>query len=153
DWLTSLPDVDPALVGCTGESGGGTQTFLLTAIDDRVKVAAPVVMVSDWFQGGCACENCAGLRVGTDNIEIAALTAPRPLKLVGATGDWPAKTMTNAYPAIRSVYALHGRPDRVSADVFNFPHNYNQTSRNAVYPFLARWLLGVDDSQATLEGD
>jgi hypothetical protein len=153
DWLSGLPDVDPARVGCTGESGGGTQTFLLTALDDRVKAAAPVVMVSEWFQGGCVCENAAGLRIGTDNVEIAALTAPRPLKLVGATGDWTARTMTHAYPAVRSVYALLGRPDRVSADVFNFPHNYNQTSRNAVYPFFAHWLLGLDDSEATVEGE
>ena len=152
DWLTGLPDVDPARVGCTGESGGGTQTFLLTAIDDRVKVAAPVVMVSDSFQGGCVCENCAGLRLGTDNVEFAALTAPRPLKLVGATGDWTKLTMTNAYPTLRKVYALYGQPDRVSAEVFDFPHNYNHTSRNAVYPFLARWLLDLDPSEPTAEG-
>jgi X-Pro dipeptidyl-peptidase (S15 family) len=152
DWLTSLPDVDPARVGCTGESGGGTQTFLLTAVDDRVAVAAPIVMVSEGFQGGCVCENCAGLRWGTDNVEIAALAAPRPMKLVGATGDWSAKTMTHAYPAIRGVYGLLGKPERLSADVFHFEHNYNQTSRNAVYPFLARWLMGIDDPESTAEG-
>ena len=65
DWLTSLADVDPARIGCTGESGGGTQTFLLTALEPRIKVAAPVVMVSDSFQGGCVCENAAGLRLAT----------------------------------------------------------------------------------------
>jgi dienelactone hydrolase len=153
DWLTALPDVDAARIGCTGESGGGTQTFLLTALDPRIKVAAPVVMVSDSFQGGCACENAAGLRHGTDNVEFAALCAPRPLKLVGATGDWTAKTMTNAYPAIRGVYALIGRPDDVTAEVFDFPHNYNQTSRNAVYAFMAPWLLGTGDVEATREGE
>lgn len=152
DWLTTLPDVDPARVGCTGESGGGTQTFLLTAIDDRVKVSAPVVMVSDSFQGGCVCENCAGLRIGTDNVEFAALTAPRPLKLVGASGDWTKLTMTNAYPTLRQVYSLYGRTDRISADVFDFPHNYNQTSRNAVYAFMGKWLLGIEDSSSTREG-
>ena len=68
------------------------------------------------------------------------------MKLVGATGDWTAKTMTNAYPAIRGVYSLVGSPDRVEADVFDFPHNYNQTSRNAVYAFMGRWLLGIDDA-------
>ena len=153
DWLTTLADVDPARVGCTGESGGGTQTFLLAAIDDRVKVAAPVVMVSDTFQGGCVCENAAGLRLGTDNVEFAALAAPRPLKLVGASGDWTAKTMTNAYPTLRDVYALYGTTDRISANVFDFPHNYNQTTRNAVYAFMGRWLLGVDDPSSTAEGD
>lgn len=152
DWLSTLPDVDPARIGCTGESGGGTQTFLLTAIDDRVKAAAPVVMVSDSFQGGCVCENCAGLRIGTDNVEFAALAAPRPMKLVGASGDWTAKTMTNAYPTIRRVYELMGTGDRISADVFDFPHNYNQTTRNAVYAFLGRWLLGIADAESTREG-
>ncbi len=151
DWLTSLPDVDPARIGCTGESGGGTQTFLLTALDDRIAVSAPVVMVSHTFQGGCVCENAAGLRVGTDNVEFAALCAPRPLKLVGASGDWTAKTMSRAFPAIRGVYSLVGSTDRVSAEVFDFPHNYNQTSRNAVYGFMAHWLLGIDDSARTKE--
>lgn len=152
DWLSTLPDVDPARVGCTGESGGGTQTFLLTAIDDRVKVSAPVVMVSDSFQGGCVCENCAGLRIGTDNVEFAALTAPRPLKLVGASGDWTKLTMSNAYPTLRQVYSLYGKTDRISADVFDFPHNYNQTSRNAVYAFMGKWLLGIEDPSSTREG-
>src|SRR5262249_32699047 len=152
DWLTSLPDVDVARIGCTGESGGGTQTFLLTALDDRIKVSAPVVMVSDTFQGGCVCENAAGLRHGTDNVEFAALCAPRPLSLVGATGAWTKMTMERASPAIRGVYSLIGSTDRVGAQVFDFPHNYNQTSRNAVYAAMGRWLLGIDDPERTHEG-
>jgi hypothetical protein len=152
DWLTSLPDVDVARIGCTGESGGGTQTFLLTALDDRVKFSAPIVMVSDTFQGGCVCENAAGLRHGTDNVEFAALCAPRPLFLVGATGDWTKMTMERAYPAIRGVYSLVGSTERVGAQVFDFPHNYNQTSRNAVYANMGRWLLGIDDPEKTREG-
>ena len=78
DFLTELPDVDPARIACTGASGGGTQTFLLTAVDDRVQVAAPVNMISAHMQGGCVCENAPGLRLDTFNVEIAALTAPRP---------------------------------------------------------------------------
>jgi hypothetical protein len=153
DWLTSLPDVDSSRIGCTGESGGGTQTFLLTALDQRVTIAAPVVMVSDYFQGGCACENAAGLRHGTDNIEFAALTAPRPLILVGATGDWTKNTMDRVLPAIRGVYSLVGSRDRVSAQIFDFPHNYNQTSRNAVYAAMSRWLFRIDDPARTNEGE
>ena len=152
DWLTALPDVDVTRIGCTGESGGGTQTFLLTALDDRIKFSAPVVMVSDTFQGGCACENAAGLRHGTDNVEFAAMCAPRPLFLVGATGDWTKMTMERAFPAIRGVYSLVGSTDRVSAQVFDFPHNYNQTTRNAVYAAMGRWLLGIDDPDRTREG-
>ena len=153
DWLSSLPDVDPARIGCTGESGGGTQTFLLTALDDRITVSAPVVMVSDTFQGGCVCENAAGLRYGTDNVEFAALCAPRPLIMVGATGDWTKLTMSRAYPAIRGVYSLVGSSDRVAAQVFDFPHNYNKTTRNAVYAFMSHWLLGIEERQKTVEGE
>ena len=152
DWLLSRPDVDPTRVGITGESGGATQTLLLTAIDGRIKVSAPVVMVSDSFQGGCVCENAAGLRIGTDNVEIAALTAPRPMKVVGASGDWTARTMTNAFPSLQVVYAQAGSTGHVEADVFDFPHNYNRTSRNAVYAFLGRWLLGITDADTTREG-
>ncbi|GIW87335.1 MAG: acetylxylan esterase [Isosphaeraceae bacterium] len=152
DWVLSRPDVDPRRIACTGESGGGTQTFLLTAIDQRIRAAAPVVMVSEGFQGGCECENPPGLRWGTDNVEIAALAAPRPLKLVGATGDWTSNTTAHILPVLRGVYGLYGVPDRVSADVFTAPHNYNQTSRNAVYAFLGGWLLGLDDPSRTTEG-
>ncbi len=153
DWIATLPDVDSARMGCTGESGGGTQTFILTALDDRIKVSAPVVMVSEWFQGGCVCENAAGLRHKTDNMEFAALCAPRPMMLVGATGDWTANTMSRAFPTIRGVYSLVGSIDRLEAAVYDFPHNYNQTSRNAVYAFMGRWLLGIEDSASTREGE
>lgn len=152
DWLLSRPDVDPTRVAVTGESGGATQTLLLAAIDDRVKVSAPVVMVSDTFQGGSPCENAPGLRIGTDNIEFAALMAPRPMKIVGASGDWTARTMTNAYPSLQMVYAQAGATTHLDAEVFDFPHNYNRTSRNAVYAFLAKWLLGPMDAESTREG-
>jgi len=152
DWALSLPDVDPARVGCTGESGGGTQTFILTAVDQRIKVSAPVVMVSHKMQGGCLCENCAGLRIGTDNVEIAALTAPRPLKIVGAN-DWTDETMTVEYPTLKRVYALLGATDRVSADKYEFEHNYNRTTRNAVYEFMGHWLVGIEDIHSTREGE
>jgi dienelactone hydrolase len=153
DWVASRPDVDPARIGCTGESGGGTQTFLLTALDPRVAAAAPVVMVSDAFQGGCVCENASGLRVGTDNVEIAAMAAPRPMKIVGASGDWTAGTATTIGPALRAVYDLYGVPNRFGADIYDFGHNYNRISRNAVYPFLARWLDGNDEFGSVREGD
>jgi hypothetical protein len=142
-WLASRSDVDSSRIGCTGASGGGTQTILLTAIDDRVTACAPVVMVSEAMQGGSKCENSAGLRIDTNNVELAALAAPRPQVIVGATGDWTARTMTRAYPPIRRVYELYGRPDLVAAHVFDFPHNYNATSRMAVYQFLAPHLLGI----------
>src|ERR1044071_3548474 len=78
DFIEALPDADPKRLACTGESGGGTQTFILGAIDDRLAAQAPVVMVSHTMQGGCGCENMPGLRVEHSNVEIAAAAAPRP---------------------------------------------------------------------------
>ncbi|MDH7568699.1 MAG: acetylxylan esterase, partial [Armatimonadota bacterium] len=142
DYLQSLPDVDPERLGCTGASGGGTQTFLLCAVDERVKVAAPVNMVSAHMQGGCLCENPPNLRIDATNVEIAALMAPRPLLLVAATGDWTKNTLTEEFPFIQSIYRLMGAEERVGAQRFDAPHNYNRASREAVYVWFAQWLLG-----------
>jgi dienelactone hydrolase len=145
DFLQSLPDVDPRRIGCTGASGGGTQTFLIAAIDSRVKVAAPVNMISAHFQGGCVCENAPGLRIGINNVEIGAAFAPRPLFLVSATGDWTKNTPTVEYPAIRAVYKLYGAEDKVGMIQIDAPHNYNKASREAVYQWFAKWLLDDGD--------
>ncbi len=75
DFLTSLPQVDPSRIGVTGASGGGTQTFILCAIDSRPSVAFPAVMVSTAMQGGCTCENCSYLRIGFGNVDFAAAFA------------------------------------------------------------------------------
>jgi dienelactone hydrolase len=145
DFLQSLDDVDPDRIACTGASGGGTQTFMLMAVDDRVKVAAPVCMVSSHFQGGCVCENAPNLRVDTFNVEIAALMAPRPLILVSATGDWTVNTPFVEYPAIRGIYKLYDAEDRVRSVQIDAGHNYNRQSREAVYAWFGRWLLGETD--------
>jgi hypothetical protein len=140
DFLESLPDVDRGRIGCTGESGGGTQTFLLAAVDERIKVAVPVNMISLHMAGGCLCENPPGLRIDTNNVELAALIAPRPLLMVSATGDWTNETLQVEYPAMRRLYALFGAEDRVHAVQFQAPHNYNRDSREAMYGWMARWL-------------
>jgi dienelactone hydrolase len=139
DFLESLPYVQRDALGVTGESGGGTQTFLLAAVDDRVDVAVPVNMISLHMQGGCLCENPPGLRLATTNVEIAATIAPRPLLMVSATGDWTKNTLEREYPAVRSIYALLGAADRVHAVRFEAEHNYNRESREAMYAWMARW--------------
>lgn len=151
DFLESLPDVDAERIGCTGASGGATQTFILTAVDERIKVSAPVNMISGTMQGGCLCENAPNLRLDVSNIEIGALMAPRPLLLVSATGDWTVSTPTVEYPAIRSIYAHFDAEDRVHQVQVNAEHNYNKESREAVYAWFAKWFLGAEDTSAFKE--
>ena len=145
DFLQSLPDVDPDRIGCTGASGGGTQTFLLAAVDDRVKAAAPVNMVSAHMQGGCNCENQGHLRLDINNVEIAAAMAPRPQFLVSASGDWTCNTPELEYPAVREIYSLYDAVDCVDSAQVDAGHNYNRESREYVYQWFGRWLLGRDE--------
>src|SRR5262249_34694082 len=105
DFLLTLPDVDPARIGVTGASGGGTQTFILCAIDDRPAVAFPAVMVSTAMQGGCICENCCYLRQETGNLEFAALFAPKPLAMTGAN-DWTKEIEAKGLPELKALYCL-----------------------------------------------
>jgi hypothetical protein len=147
DFISTLPDVDANRIACTGASGGGTQTFMLMAVDDRIKAAAPVCMISAHFQGGCECENAPLLRLDIYNVEIASLMAPRPLILVSATGDWTKNNPTVEYPDIRSVYELFGAGDRVASVQFNTGHNYNKDSREAVYAWFGKWMLGIPDAE------
>ncbi len=144
DFLTSLPDVNPARIGVTGASGGGTQTFILCAIDDRPAVAFPAVMVSTQMQGGCVCENAPYLRVGTGNVEIAGLFAPKPLGMTGAN-DWTIDIEKKGLPELKALYRLYGAEDRVAAQCFpQFEHNYNQVSREVMYNWFNKYLgLGL----------
>ena len=146
DFITSLPEVDVERIGCTGASGGGTQTFMLTAVDERIKVAAPVNMISAHFQGGCLCENAPLLRLDTYNVEIGALAAPRPLIMISATGDWTKNTLENEYPAIGEIYRLFNAEDKIHSVRIDAPHNYNLQSREAVYAWFGRWLLNEEDA-------
>ena len=151
DFLESLSDVDNERIGCTGASGGGTQTFILTAVDERIKVSAPVNMISATMQGGCLCENAPNLRLDASNLEIGALMAPRPLLLVSATGDWTVNTPTIEYPAIQSIYAHFDAEDKVHQVQVDAEHNYNKESREAVYAWFAKWFLGAEDASAFKE--
>jgi dienelactone hydrolase len=137
DYLQSLPEVDGSRIAVTGASGGGSQTIFLTAVDDRIKVSAPVNMVSAEMQGGDPCEEAPNLRLGTSNVEIAASAAPRPMLVVSSTHDWTRHTPVEEYPAIRKIYELYGRAQDVENVHIDAEHNYNRQSREAVYRFLA----------------
>jgi dienelactone hydrolase len=159
DYLQSRPGVDGRRIAITGASGGGSQTFLLAAVDDRIGFAAPVNMVSAYMQGGDPCEEAPNLRVDTFNVEIAALMAPRPMLLVSSTHDWTRHTPVEEFPAIRQIYSLYGVPQNVQNAHVDAEHNYNRQSREAVYRFLACHLrsacaaAGPVDEEISLPND
>lgn len=147
DYMFSQKYIDKNRVGVTGGSGGGSQTMFLAAIDDRITVSIPVVMTSSHFVGGCPCESGRGLHLcgnGTNNAEIAAMAAPKPQLIVSDGGDWTATVPELEFPFIQKTYGLYGKQSLV--ENAHFPkegHNYGESKRMAMYPFMAKY-LGLD---------
>lgn len=136
DFLLSLPEVDPSRIAMTGSSGGGTQTMLLAAVDDRLALSFPVVMVSTSMQGGCTCENASLLRIGTGNVELAALFAPKPQGM-NTADDWTKELATKGFPDLQNLYRLlNAEKNIMLLRGEHFPHNYNAVTRSAFHSFL-----------------
>ncbi len=167
DYLTSLPYIDGKRIAITGASGGATQAFLAAALDDRISVSVPVVMVSSSYYGGCPCES--GMPVQscgeplTYNAEIAAMASPRPMLVVSDGDDWTKHVPEIEFPYLQKVYALYGKQDQVeNVHLASEKHDYGISKRLAMYDFMARHLGlninlvkdkkgSVDESKVTIE--
>lgn len=146
DWALNLPEADHTRVGITGASGGGSQSMFVSAIDDRVTLSMPVVMISSHFDGGCACESGTDIHLcggGTNNVEIAALFAPKPMIFVSDGDDWTKNTPEVEYPYIKRIYSYYGAESSVmNVHLPNEGHDYGYSKRQAVYAFMVKqWKL------------
>jgi dienelactone hydrolase len=166
DYLLAQKDADPNRVAITGGSGAGSHSVLMTALDDRIKVSAPVVAISSYFYGGCPCESgmdIHGCGDRTDNVEIAAMAAPRPQLLISDGGDWTDKMPEHDFPYLQKMYSWYGKKDDVqNVHLPNDKHDFGITKRIPLYTFMAKYLNldikavqndsgKIDESKITIE--
>ena len=152
DFLAGLPYVDVSRIGAAGASSGGLQSVIIAALDDRIRATAPVAMIAQAKQGGCVCETAPDLRIGTNNVEFAALIAPRALGFATAN-DWTADFAADGLPQLRRIYDLYGVAGQLEHRHVPFGHNFNVHSREFVYGFFARHLqfTGVGETEQDFE--
>ena len=142
DFLFSLKGVDTSRVAITGGSGGGSQTMLISAIDNRIKLSVPVVMLSSYHSGGCPCESGKGIHLcgnGTNNVEIAGVAAPKPQLIISDGKDWTQHVPEIEFPYLQRIYSFYGKQDAVKN--VHLPaegHDYGLSKRVALYDFLVQ---------------
>lgn len=166
DWMLSFKHADPARVAITGGSGGGSQTMLVTALDSRITLSAPVVMLSSYHSGGCPCESGMGVHLcggGTNNAEIAAMAAPRPQLVISDGKDWTQQVPQVEFPFVKQIYGFYGKTDAVeNVHLALEGHDYGINKRLALYSFLAKHFKlnlkkvqdrsgKIDESKVTIE--
>lgn len=152
DYLQSRPEIDPNRIGCTGNSGGGTQTSYLMALDDRIRAAAPSCYITGFeallstIGPQDAEQNIFGqLAFGMDHADYLMMQAPMPILICAATKDFfDIDGAWRCFRYAKRLYSRLGVAERVSLLENDAPHNYNRIQREGVVRWMARWLLGDD---------
>jgi len=141
DFMIERKDVDKTRVGCNGGSGGGSQTVLLTLLDDRYTASCPTVSMCSWFDGGCPCESGMPIhRAGnqTCNMELAACFAPRPMMIISDGGDWTSTVPEVEFPFLQQIYGFYDAQNSVfNVHLPTEKHDFRKNKRKAVYEFFA----------------
>jgi len=161
DYLLSLKEADPERVGITGGSGGGSLAMMLSAIDDRIALSVPTVMLSSYFSGGCPCETgmrahlCGGR---TNNVEIAALFAPKPQLILSDGKDWTAHVPQLEFPFLQRIYSFYNAKEKIENDHFaEEGHDYGISKRKSLYRFINQHfdldIQQADESKVTIENE
>lgn len=151
DYLCSRPEVDAEKIGMTGRSGGGAYTWTVAALDERVKVAAPVAGITDLrnhvvdgvVEGHCDCMFFLNT-YGWDYPQAAALLAPRPLLIANTDKDtiFPLDGVIRTYNQVKRVYSLHGKTSQLGLLISEGPHADTQDLQVPVFRWFNRFLKG-----------
>jgi dienelactone hydrolase len=155
DYLAANPHVDPKRLGVTGLSGGGWQTIVLSALDNRVYASVPVAgyntlagsigrMPLAPSEPGDFEQEPTDFRLGHDYDTLTAMRAPRPTLLINNAEDSccyrAPLARPNIYDPIKPFYALYGKSDALEFHENTDPstHNYELDNRQHAYRFFTR---------------
>ena len=150
DYLASRPEVDATRLGCVGLSVGGYRSYLLAALDDRIKAAVDVGwMTSFGAQIRQHVINTIGLSFHINGLyryldfpDLAALAAPRALMVINGSRDalFALDGVKAAFDKIGRLYAKAGSPDRVRCRLFDAPHEFNLEMQAEAWEWLGKWV-------------
>ncbi len=154
DYLASIPEVDPSSLGCVGNSGGGTLTAYITALDPRVSAAAICCYITtlprrmaNRIQEDPSADPEQDIHdfvsEGIDHAGLLALCAPRPTLIGSAVRDFfPIEGARESFSEARRLYEIAGASDRISMVEAPGGHGLSAPLRTAVYAWFERWLAG-----------
>jgi dienelactone hydrolase len=159
DYLLSRPEIDAARIGCTGNSGGGTMTAYLMAIDERIAVAAPSCYVTTLERllatigPQDAEQNITGqVAFGMEQSDYVTMRAPRPTLVCTATQDFfDIQGSWTTFREAKQLYSMMGHAERVDLIEVNDKHGFSRPRREAATRWMRRWLLGIDDAAVETE--
>jgi cephalosporin-C deacetylase-like acetyl esterase len=159
DYLVARPEVDAQRIGCTGNSGGGTMTAYLAALEDRIKVAAPSCYLTNWrslletIGPQDAEQNLPPwLADGLDQPDFVLAFAPKPMLMLSAIRDFfPIAGARQTFREGKRIYGVLGAEDKLQMVEADDGHGYSLLRRLAAYRWMNRWLKGLDEAIAEPE--